>query len=218
MTSNTGMISNDERYYQLVLIWTKDEAKFSQYQRLVAPIVQLHDGRLERQVVPHQLYAERLLKPTVVNLVSSPSREGFDAFQRDQRFQDIVHLRSESIDMRSTRGPSARGAAGVGQTEQRLYVVEIARFGPGGEAAYRTYEAEAEPVMAKYGYHVERVFHPDAFADLPFRPDVVKVAYFDGPDGMDRLHGDPAHPRIESLYPQVAAESIWIIGRSSGPQ
>ena len=206
------------RYHQIVFVWIHDGPKFARYGTLVRPIVEPYDGRLDRQVKPVQFYADGMEQPDVVNLVSSPNRAEFDAFHRDERFREIVHLRSESITMRSASGPSVRGSLLPGDASKRLYVVELAAFGPGGEAAYRAYEAAVEPVMAKYGYHVERVFRPDRMHDLPFEPDLVKVAFFDTPDGMARMHTDPEHERIEKiLYPEATRASIWVIGRATAP-
>ncbi len=210
--------TEDARYYQLVFLWLTDRPKFSRYVEQVTPFVAPYGGRLDRQVKPETFVAERLERPDVVNLVSSPDRESFDAFHRDEGFRRVVHLRTESTRMASAQGPSVRGEAPRGDAKDRLYLVELASYGDGGEAAYRAYEAEAEPVMARYGYHVERVFRPDRANGFPFVPDVVKVAYFDRSDGMDRVHGDPMHARIEhELYPKAAKTSVWVLGQSTGP-
>jgi hypothetical protein len=66
--------------------------------------------------------------------------------------------------------------------------------------------------MARYGYHVERVLAPDSVVGFPVEPNIVKVVYFDRASGMDCLHEDPAHERIErELYPPPlsASPSGW---------
>jgi uncharacterized protein (DUF1330 family) len=210
--------NDDARYYQLVFLWLTDRPKFARYVERVTPFVGPHGGRLDRQVKPETFVAEGLERPDVVNLVSSPDREAFEAFHRDEGFQSVVHLRTESTRMASAQGPSLRGGTSRSDPKTRLYLVELAAYGDGGEAAYRAYEAEAEPVMARYGYHVERAFRPEQASGFPFIPDVVKVAYFDAPDGMDRVHGDPMHTKIENeLYPKAAKTSVWVLGASSGP-
>ena len=113
----------------------------------------------------------------------------------------------------SVHGESVAGAVSSGGLDQRMYLVEIAQFGPGGAAAYRRYEAESEPVLHRYGYHVERVFKArDHSEGVPLDPDLVKVACFDEADGMARMERDPEHARIESLYPTVVKASIWMFG------
>lgn len=206
------------RHYQLVFIWPKDPPTFADYARRVTSVVEAHDGRLDRQIVPTTFYGEGLAQPAIINLVSNPSAAQFDAFHRDPRFLEVVPMRARSIDMAAADGDAERVEAGTGDPHARHYLVELAAFGPGGEAAYRAYEAEAEPVMARYGYHVECVFRPRVAKGFPFVPDLVKVAYFEQADGMARMHGDPAHARIEQeLYPQAVRTSIWAMGTSSRP-
>ena len=97
---------------------------------------------------------------------------------------------------------------------KRLYLVELARFGPQGAQGYQHYQEQAEPVMSRYGYHVERRLAPDSVSGLPFKPDVINVAYFDSPDGMEQFHSDAAHQQIENeLYGAAVQQSIWVVGR-----
>jgi uncharacterized protein (DUF1330 family) len=210
--------SNGGRYYQLVLLWPRDRAKFASYLELLAPIVEPYGAGLERQFSVVESYAEGLVRPETVNLVYYGSWDAYTAFHRDPRFRDIVHLRTESTDMASVEGPSVRGEFAPGPAADRLYLIEIARYGLGGLDAYRAYEAEAEHVMAPYGYHVERVIRPETASGLAFKPDVLKVAYFEAADGMDRLHRDPAHVQIETVvYPRAVSASLWIVGKAALP-
>jgi uncharacterized protein (DUF1330 family) len=207
-----------DRYHQVVLLWNHDAAKFSRYQELVAPIVAPHGGRLDRQLRPVQAFGDGLTLPDTINLVSNPTRDAFDAFNRDPRFQEIVHLRTESITMMAASGPALRGALSLDEEQPpgRVYLLELAQLGPRGLDGYLAYEREAEPTLARYGYHVALVFRPDAAQGLPFKPDLVKLAYFDAQDGMDRMHGDPRHAHIENeLYPAAAPRSLWIVGSAT---
>jgi hypothetical protein len=67
--------------------------------------------------------------------------------------------------------------------------------------------------MRNYGYHVERTFNPVKTFNMPFTPDVVKLAYFDSREGMQKMEQDPAHGSIEKEYPSVVRQSIWIMGQ-----
>lgn len=206
---------HEERYPQLVFIWFKDRPKFARYGELVAPIVEPYGARLDRQFQVVALYAEGLERPDVVNLVSSPTRERFEAFHREPKFLEIVHLRSESIVMAEAHGTVRRRDSGerAGAPAERLYVIELAKLGEGGERAYREHEEASEPVMRRYGYGVELEMRPEGSNGFPFSPDIVKVAYFDAKDGMERMHADPAHERIEKeLYPRTTSSSIWLVG------
>jgi uncharacterized protein (DUF1330 family) len=205
-------------YYQLVLLWLEDAARFETYCQLLHPVVEPYGGALDVQLRPNAIYAAGLERPDVVNFVHYSSRTAYGEFLRDQRFREIVHLRSTSTRMLSVEGTASKKARGRPAERGALHVVEIARFGPRGISAYRQYEEEAEPVMARYGYHVAHELHPDSASGFGFEPDIVKVAYFDSQESMDQLNSDPAHSRIEGeLYPAAVAESVWIIGPSTAP-
>jgi uncharacterized protein (DUF1330 family) len=215
MTNETP--SSPPKYHQIVLIQLNDAPKFARYIELMAPIVRRFGGALERALAPEALYGEGFTKPDAINVVHYDSRDAYTSFNEHPDFRAIEHLRSESITMASVGGVAVRGESVSGDASGRLYLLELARFGPAGAVGYRAYEEQAEPLMSRYGYHVERVIQPDSAAGLPFTPDVAKVAYFDAPDGMERLHLDPAHERIEKeLYPAAVAESIWVVARSRG--
>jgi uncharacterized protein (DUF1330 family) len=204
----------DHRYFQVVLIYMKDPPKFARYLELMAPIVQRYGGALERALLPEAVYVEGASKPDTVNIVHYDSRDAFSAFNADPEFQAIAHLRSESIDMGAVGGFTIGGAGTSGDARERVYMVEFARFAASGAPGYRRYEDESDAVMRRYGYHVERVIAADSVGGLPFTPDVVKVAYFDTRDAMDRLRGDPAHARLEAeLYPRAVAESMWLVAK-----
>jgi uncharacterized protein (DUF1330 family) len=203
------------RYYQVVFIWMKDPVTFGRYTALLEPVVRPYGGSLERRLIPNTIYAEGMPKPDIVNIVFYDSHAAFVAFEQDVEFAKIVHLRSESIAMVSVAGVPVAGEITQTDVGDRLYLVEVARFGPLGAQGYQDYEEQAEPLMRRYGYHVERRLTPDSASGFPFQPDLVKVAYFDSPEGMERLHEDPAHPRIENeLYSAAVQQSIWVVGRA----
>src|SRR6266516_818755 len=87
------------RYYQVVFIWMKDPVTFGRYAALLDPVVRPYGGGLERRLVPDASYAEGRRKPAIINIVCYDSRAAFAAFEKDPDFAQIVHLRSESIDM-----------------------------------------------------------------------------------------------------------------------
>ena len=212
--SADSMVTASGRYYQLVFIWMKDPEKFGRYLEAMKPVVQRYGGALERMVAPDAIHADGMAKPDIVNVVFYDDQDAFVAFNRDPEFQRIVHLRSESIGMASVGGLAVRGSVTSEGLGKRLYLVEVARYGPQGVSGYRRYEDQAEPVMSRHGYQVERVLSPHSTSGFPFEPDVVKVAYFDSPDGMDRMHHDPAHRHIENeLYPAAVQQSVWVTGR-----
>src|SRR5262245_2713309 len=213
-TSAASQGATPSRYYQVVFIWMKDPVTFGRYAALVEPVVRPYGGSLERRLIPDAIYAEGMPKPDIINIVFCDGRAAFAAFEQDPDFAKIVHLRSESIDMASVAGAPAGGELTQADVRSRLYLVEVARFGSQGAKGYQEYEQQAEPVMRRYGYHVERRLAPDSASGFPFQPDLVKVAYFDSSEGMERFHEDPAHARIENeLYAAVVQQSVWVVGR-----
>jgi uncharacterized protein (DUF1330 family) len=188
------------RYYQVVLISLKDVSTFQRYGELLAPIVTRYGGARERLIRPDAVFGEGVAKPDLVNVVYYDSREAFTAFTKDPAFREIVHLRSQSIDMIAIDGPPAGGSVSDEGLASRTYLVEMARYGDGGAAAYHAYEAEAAALYERHGYHVERVLAVEAAAGLDFRPDVVKIAYFDQADGMQRMHADPGHAAVRVAH------------------
>lgn len=216
-----GPSNAETRYYQVVFLWTKDPAKFGRYLELATPVVDRYGGALERMLMPDVIYAEGVQKPDIVNIVYYDSREAFHALHQDPDFKKIVHLRSESVDLFAIDGAPLTGAVSSEALNKRLYLLEVAKL-RAGLAGYRRYEEQADPVMSRYGYHVERVMSAEDASGFSFRPDIVKVAYFDEQDGMERMHKDPEHGRIENdLYPSAVEKSVWVIGRvhplSMGP-
>lgn len=214
------------RYYQVVLIWLKDPQKFGRYVELMRPIVDRYGGALERMLAPDTVHAEGIQKPDVINIVYYDDKAAFMAFHADAEFQHIVHLRTESTEMMSVQGLPTAGSPTSTNLERRRYVLEFARYGAQGAEGYKRYETEAEALMGTHGYHVERVLTPDSVADFPFKPDLVKVAYFDDPAGMANVHADPAHHRLETeLYARAVQESVWVVAgahpaslTNAGPQ
>ena len=203
----------DERYFRLFVIWLRDAEVFGRYQRGVAAVAARYGG-VERSLAPQAVYGDGLALPDIVNVAYANSREAMDEMSDDPEFQAVVPLRSASVDLAFVDGVVERGEISEHGLAARQYLVELARFGPAGAAGYRGYEREAEAFMAGYGYHVERVLRPDgAVEGLPFRPDVVKVAYFDDDAAMDRMHADPGHARLEGeLYDEAVAQSLWLVG------
>jgi uncharacterized protein (DUF1330 family) len=210
------MSTSDSRYFQLALLWLRDREKFARYASLVAPIVRPYGAGLACQFLPTTIYAEGMDRPDVVNLVYYESQAAYHEFMRDPAFKQIVHLRSESIAMASVEGSLAGTFAAGARPEQRLYVLELARLGRGGQHGYEAYENEAEPVMTRYSYEVNGMLRPDGSSGLSFTPDVVKIASFTSAADLERMHEDPAHSRIENvLYPEAVAESVWLVANAA---
>jgi uncharacterized protein (DUF1330 family) len=207
MTQTTGL-----HYYQLVLIRVADAPKFGRYLELMRPIVLKYGGALERMLAPDTIYAEGMTKPEIANIVYYDSKDAFRAFNEDPEFRKIAHLRSESIEMAAVNGLPVEGDVTQADLSKRLYLVEVARYNAGIDG-YRQYERDSVPVMARYGYHVERLLEPDSATGFSFEPNVVRIAYFESADGMARMQKDPDHERLDKLYAAGVSNSVWLIAR-----
>jgi uncharacterized protein (DUF1330 family) len=201
-----------QHYYQLVLIRVTDAPKFARYLDLMKPIVAKYGGALERALAPEAIYAESMAKPGLTNIVYYDNKNAFHAFNQDPAFREIGHLRSESIEMAAVSGLPLDGDVTQAGLEKRLYLVEIAHY-RGGVESYRRYERESAPMMGRHGYHVERVLTADSAAGFAFEPNLVRVAYFDTAEGMDRMQKDPDHERLDRLYAAAVSKSVWLVAR-----
>jgi uncharacterized protein (DUF1330 family) len=155
-------VDTNVRFYHVVLISVRDSDLFERYQTTVAPVA-LDYGGIERQLLPEQVYAEGVQRPDIVNVVYGRSPDFLRRLDADPRFQAVVSMRSDAIDMISITGDIGRGHS------------------------------------------------------VPFRPDLIKIAYFDDGTAMDRMHTDPdpGHARIEGeLYTAAVAESVWFVARA----
>lgn len=165
-------------YYHLWLIWLRDKEMFDRYQTAVAPVAARY-GAVERSFVPLEMYGWGIARPDIVNVVTTREEDSLAAMDADPEFQAVVSLRTDSVDLVRVGGVTERGSVDDAGLAERRYLIEVARFGEGGVAAYRDYERAAETLMTPYGYHVERVFRSAGDVDgLPFTPDLVKVAHF----------------------------------------
>ncbi len=212
-TKETASKMDSDRYYQLVLIWMKDPAKFGQYAQKAGPLAVKYGSGLERMLAPDAIYAEGMKKPDIANIVFYRDQQAAKDFERDPDFKKVEHLRSEAIEMITVGGLPVDGSVSQEELAKRLYLVEIASFGEGGKTAYDAYQAKSEPVMKRYGYNVERILKADEATGFGFKPNVVKIAYFDDAAGMEKFHGDPKHPELEKAYPAAVKNSVWLIAK-----
>jgi uncharacterized protein (DUF1330 family) len=205
-----------ERWYQLVLIWLRDPARFQRYLEALAPVVTRYGGAADQVFRPTAIHADGLKLPDAVNLVHYDSREAFDAFSADPGFQRIKPLREESIDMLAFDG-TLRQCTPAAPDPRRVFGIEIARLAGDG-AGYRRYEREGEPAMRPYGHHVDYVL--DVQASPPGRPhDLVKISSFPAEADRARFERDPAHQAIETvLYPLAVESVIWLDARLPGQE
>jgi uncharacterized protein (DUF1330 family) len=200
----------DGPWHQLVLIWIRDPARFQDYLTAMAPIVSRYGGAADRLFAPAAVHADGLTTPDAVNLVYYDDRAAFDAFTNDPDFQQIKHLRDESVDLLSFDGRLVRNHPAPPDSD-RVYGIEIVRFADGSRDAYRRYEREGESVMARYGFQVEYVLDIETTSAVDRRFDLAKVSSFPSSAQRAAFETDPMHAPIEQeLYPTAVADLIWI--------
>src|SRR6266540_5740873 len=133
-------------YYHLWLIWLRDREMFARYQTAVAPVAARY-GAIERSFTPIEVYGEGVTLPDIVNVVHTSGERSLAAMNADPEFQAVVSLRTDSTDLARVGGVDESGSVDHTALTERRYLIEVARFGAGGAAAYRDYERAADTLM-----------------------------------------------------------------------
>lgn len=209
----------EEKYYQIVMIWLKDPAKFQEYGQKMAPIVSKYGGNGERIITPvESFYGGKtgggLSQPDMVNIVFYDNKEAYENFENDPEFKKIEHLRSESIKMVAIGGKATGGELKSGNTSQRLYMIEVGYFNDNGKN-YKAYEKASKGFNKRLGLNKERVLIPDQVWGNIEMPDLVTVKYIDNAADKSKMESDPDHSKIEELYGKAMKDLIWIEGKAA---
>ncbi|MDW3193754.1 MAG: DUF1330 domain-containing protein [Cytophagales bacterium] len=209
----------NDKYYQVVMIWLKDPAKFQEYGQKMGPIVGKYGGSGERILTPVESFyggktGEGLSKPDMVNIVYYYSKEAYENFENDPAFKKIEHLRSESINMVAIGGKVKGGELLPGDASQRLYMIEFGYFKDKGKN-YKAYEKASKGFNQRLGLNKERILIPDqVWGDIAL-PDLVTIKYIDDASNKSKMESDPDHAKIEALYGEAMSDLIWIEGKAA---
>ncbi len=224
MTAEASMANDfkkkaEAKYYQVVMIWLKDPAKFQEYGQKMAPIVSKYGGNGERILTPIESFyggktGQDLSKPDMVNIVFYDSKEAYEDFENDPEFRKIEHLRSESIKMVAIGGKVTGGELKSGNVSQRLYMIEVGYFNDNGKN-YKAYEKASKGFNKRLGLNKERVLIPDQVWGEIEMPDLVTIKYIDDAANKAKMEADPDHERIETLYGKAMKDLIWIEGKAA---
>jgi uncharacterized protein (DUF1330 family) len=204
---------DNEKYYQLVLLWITDPTKFQEYLQKMAPIVTRYGGAADRSFIPSSIWPDRMDIPHIVNFVHYDSKQAYQDFNMDSDFRKIEHLRSQSTKLISFEGYPVLKNPINGDITKREYNIEIANYKPGAQSEYRKYEEEGEGKMREYGFDVEFVMKVESKPDSKLQPDFVKISYFKTATDKSNFEKDPSHKQVEALYPSVVDNVIWINAR-----
>lgn len=208
------------KYFQVVMIWIKDPAKFQDYGQKVGPIVAKYGGNAERIISPVESFyggttAKGFEAPHMVNIVYYDSKEAYVAFENDPEFLKIKHLRTESIEMAGIGGTVLGGELNLQEVANRLYMIEFAYFSDEEGKKYKKYEQKARSFNERSGLHRERILRPDArFGDIDL-PDLVSIKYIEKAEYKAKMEADKDHPKVEKRYGEAIRDLIWIEGRAA---
>lgn len=145
------------------------------------------------QLLPEQVHGEGLpTPPQVLSLVAGDPQDPLEG---------VV-----------IEGHARSGHAPSEDPSGRLYLVEIAAFGPGGADAWERYQRRAAPLLAACGHRIEHTLDVTDHAGLSLEPDVVQVSSYTTPSGPSCVEQHPDHASLEAAYPDVVSAAIWIVG------
>jgi|GEM_PF-4663428 len=208
------------KYFQVVMIWVKDPAKFQDYGQKVGPIVAKYGGNAERIISPVESFyggttAKEYEAPHMVNIVYYDDKEAYEAFEKDPEFLKIKHLRSESIEMAGIGGTVVDGELNLREVAARLYMIEFAYFSDEDGKKYQKYEKKTQAFSQRSGLHKERILKPDTkFGNIDL-PDLVSIKFLDQASQKEQMESDKDHPKVEKLYGEAIRDLIWIEGKAA---
>lgn len=210
----------DEKYYQVVMIWVKDPAKFQEYGEKMGPIVSKYGGMGERILSPVSSFyggetGKGLSQPHMVNIVFYDSKEAYEQFENDPDFLKIKHLRDASIDMAGIGGTALGGELIKGGVNDRLYMIEFAYYSDQNGSAYKKYEKASKGFGKRNGLNKERILKPDVAFGSIAKPDLVNIKYIDKESDKPMMEKDKDHPNVEKLYGAAIKDLIWIEGKAA---
>ncbi len=218
--ASDGGQTKDKKYYQVVMIWVKDQEKFHEYSEKMGPIVAKYGGAGERIITPVSTFyggatGKGLEAPHMVNIVYYDSKESYEAFEADPDFQKIVHLRSESIEMAGIGGFVEGGELTPGDVANRLYMIEFAYYSDENGKAYKQFEKDAKSYYARHQLKNERILKPDEVFGSIEMPDKVSIKFLKDKAQKPLLEEDPEHEKVEKNYGEAIRDLIWIEGQAA---
>jgi uncharacterized protein (DUF1330 family) len=209
-------MTDGRRYHQLVFIWVRDPAMFADYLQNLPPIVARYGGAADLSLRPTTIRASHLALPDIVNLVHYDDKDAYERFTTDPEFQKIEPLRAGSVDLMTYEGYLRVSDPSPTEPTTRSYTVEVATYRDGTGEAYRAYEERAEPLMSKFGYHVDFILDPQTSPAGHPDPDLIKISSFPNQAARSAFDADPAHTEVENLYPAAANHAIRLTCQSIG--
>lgn len=188
-------------------------AALTSFRQSAGPLLARHDVRIERvlrirgkgQIVGSNDFE----LPDLIQQISLPSREAFNAYLADPEYQALAPVRDAGLRRLSVcAGPamdvSTIATPGRGIPTTRLYGVGFVRFRPGGEAGLDAFNREAQSLFARHGMHVEsmqqvaQTMTPVGTGD-GLAPQRVVVFFLDEAAQLPVYAADPEYRRLAPL-------------------
>ena len=197
------------RFTLAMLLWltTDGAARLSEFRDRSTELFKRYDLRIERQLAitgKGQIVGEnRFEQPDLIQLLSFPSVDAFEAYLRDPSYIDLSRGRDEGIRRMTVLGGAAQDIAhlvtpGAGRPDARFYGVGLARFIIGGERGMDAFNDAAQSLFARHGMHIEsmltvrQVLTPIGRSD-DMNPQRLVVFFLDEPAALAAYAADPEY-------------------------
>jgi len=209
--------SLEERYYQVVFVKIKDNAKYGEYITKLTPIISKYGARAERVIQISSFFdshkGEKMDQPHVINIVSYKSKKAFEQFEKDPEFSKLQSLRNQAIEISGINGSSKAKKFIDGEASNRVYMVEFVNYKK--KKMYNKYLKKAKRLYSRHNHHTELTLQPDSyFGNLKEMPNLVNIMYYDNAASKENMQKDKNHKEVENSYAAAVSGLIWVEGKA----
>jgi uncharacterized protein (DUF1330 family) len=202
----------------LIYLHEGQEAIFQEYTKQVVPLATKYGLVLDRAIVPLKLAAGDMELPDQIRIIRMDNPDGFERLSEDPAYQQLikshrdkalsklVFLPCQPSDFEFTRE--------VGDAT-KTFGMAFLNYADGKKAQFDDYHEKACEIIPEFGAHFERFLVPVGVQGDFTQPDEVHLFFFDTPEGMQQMGGDP---RMQNLFPQrdEALSSLnFLIGKAT---
>lgn len=216
------METKSQEIVNVALLYLKngEEARFEEYKKKGAAILEKYGGKIERIINPKMLAEGAMKIPDEIHFASYPSIEVFDEFNKDPEFIKIRNEYAipalEDVSIFTSKSTNFEFKKEVGDTS-KTYGVALIYFNDGEQYAnqFKDYHDEACAIMPEFGAHFERFIAPFQSKGSLEQPNEIHRFYFDSMDGLQQMGTDE---RMQALFPKRDASLknlYFFIGEAS---
>ncbi len=218
---NRKMKVNKEEIVNMALVYIKDgeEARFEEYKKKGAALLEKYGAKIERIIKPKMLAKGTIELPDEIHFASYPSIDVFNAVNEDA---DFIKIRTElakpsiqRIEVFTSKNTDFKYDREHGDFT-KTYGVALIYFKEGEQYVeqFGEYHDKACEIIPEFGAHFERFVAPFAHKGSLGQPSEIHRFYFDSPDGMQKMGADE---RMQQLFPLRDAsleQLVFIIGEA----